>query len=132
MKTILENEFATVKVYPEKKIIHHQFHKFVFGDAFKEVMLKAANAFQANRCTKWLSDDRGNSSLLKADTDWAYAVWEPKVLASGWKYWAMILPQKLIGQMNIKQISARYVEKGINFKVFSEPSEALAWLEKQP
>jgi len=132
MKTmVLDNEMATVWVYPEKRIIHHKFKRFVYGEKFKEIMLGAAEAFQKNGCNKWLSDDLENSALLPEDRDWAFSVWEPQVIKAGWKHWALILPKLIVGQMNMKQISGHYVKLGINFKAFSEPNEAMVWIEKQ-
>jgi len=43
----------------------------------------------------------------------------------------LILPKLIVGQMNMKQISGHYVKLGINFKAFSEPNEAMVWIEKQ-
>jgi hypothetical protein len=132
MKTIvLDNEMATVWVYPEKKIIHHKFKKFAYGDKFKEIMLTAADAFQKNECNKWLSDDSENSALRPEDRDWAFAKWEPMVIKAGWKHWALILPKLIVGQMNMKKISEHNIKLGINFKAFSNPNEAMIWLEKQ-
>ena len=34
--TILENESFTLWYYPEQKIIHHKFHKFIYDEDFKE------------------------------------------------------------------------------------------------
>jgi hypothetical protein len=129
--TVLDNEFITIWVYPGKKIIHHKFKKFAYGDAFKEIMLKAAEAFKQNGCTKWLSDDLENSALASADRDWAYQVWGPKVLDSGWKHWAILFPKKIVGQMNMKKIVEQYTNMGINVKLFSDLGSSMEWLEKQ-
>jgi hypothetical protein len=128
---VLDNEFITIWVYPEKKIIHHKFKKFTFGNAFKEIMLKAADAFKQNGCTKWLSDDLENSALAPEDRDWAYQFWGPKVIESGWKHWAIIFPKKVVGQMNMKKIVELYTSRGINVKVFSDLDSSMKWLEKQ-
>jgi len=128
---ILNNDFATVWVYPEKQIVHHKIKKFIYGDHFREVMMAAADAFIKNACTKWLSDDRENSSLRNEDQEWAKLVWEPKVMKGGWKHWAVIFPKGLFGELNMKRISQHYIDQGINFNTFSDTNEALAWLEKQ-
>ncbi len=43
-QTIIETEYATLWYYPEEKIVHHQFHKFIHGDEFRKVMLKGAGS----------------------------------------------------------------------------------------
>jgi hypothetical protein len=128
---VLDNDAAVIWVYPEKQIIHHKFKKFVYGDAFKEIMLKAADAFRQNKCTKWLSDDRENGALRPVDRDWAYQEWGSLVVKSGWKHWALLPPKMTAGQMNMRQISGQYMKLGINFKGFTDPDEALRWLEIQ-
>ncbi|MBK7107198.1 MAG: hypothetical protein IPH62_18140 [Ignavibacteriae bacterium] len=131
MQAVIDNDFATLKFYPEKRIIHHEFKKFMFGENFRNFMLKAADIFVQNRCSKWLSDDRGNSALKSEDLEWAQVNWEPKIFKAGWKFWAIILPEKVVGQINMKKIIERYQQKGVKVNIFSDPQLAMAWLEKQ-
>lgn len=131
MQTVISTDTATLKVYPEKGIVHHEFHKFMFGDNFRNFMTKAAEVFTQNRCHKWLSDDRGNSALKPEDMNWATTVWEKKVLKAGWKSWAIVLPEKVIGQMSIKKIAEHYKSLGVNVNAFSDPNQAMTWLEQQ-
>ncbi|MBO8131378.1 MAG: hypothetical protein H0Z29_07665 [Candidatus Marinimicrobia bacterium] len=130
-QVVFDNEYATVWVYPEKGIIHHKFKKFIWGEGFRQTMMNAADAFEKYGCTKWLSDDRENSALRPEDIEWGQKVWEPRVLKAGWKHWAVILPEKVVGQMNMKKIIDRYKSIGVNVKVFSDSEEAMEWLEKQ-
>ena len=128
---LLDNEYATVYVYPDKKIVHHQFHKYMFGETFHKVMLAGADAFEKYGCNKWLSDDRGNSAIRKEDTDWGQSVWEPRVIKAGWKYWALVMPNKIIGQMDMTKLVTRYRNLGVTVQVFHNDKEAMAWLERQ-
>lgn len=129
MQTIISNDSATLKVYPEKHIIHHEFHIFMFGENFRNFLTKAADIFIEYKCTKWLSDDRGNSALRQDDLDWAQNVWEPRVLDANWQAWAIVLPEKIIGQMSIKKIADRYKSMGVKVNLFSDPTQAMIWLE---
>lgn len=70
MDKIVDNEFVTVWVYPDKKIVRHEFHKFIYGETFRDALTKGAEAFEKHHCVKWLSDDRNNSALLPEDTEW--------------------------------------------------------------
>ena len=51
------------------------------------------------------------------------------VFAAGWKYWAIVMPDKIVGKMNMKRFIEDYSEKGLTIDIFSDPDEALAWLE---
>ncbi len=128
-QTIFENDYATLWYHPEKKIVHHQFHKYIYGAEFREILNKGIEAMEQYGAQKWLSDDRNNSSLTKDDTDWSLTDWTPRVMKAGWKYWAIVLPKKVVGQVTMKRFADMYNEKGITVRLFSEPDEALAWLE---
>ncbi len=129
--TVLDNTYATVWYHPEKKIVHHQIHKFLFGPAFREVLTTGAELIEKHGAKKYLSDDRGNSVVSKEDGEWGNTVWAPRVLKAGWKYWAIVMPEKVIGQMNMKQFAQWYGERGVTVQVFDNPDAALKWLESQ-
>ena len=131
MTIIIDNPYAILRVYPHKKIIHHEIHKYIYGEPFQELMMKGADAFEENHCTKWLSDDRGNSAPRPEDIAWTQSVWEPRVIKAGWKHLALVLPEKVIGQMSMKKIINRYHQQGIKMEIFSDPEMAIAWLERQ-
>src|SRR5664279_1202058 len=95
--TILENEFVSMWYYPDKRILHHQFHKHIWGDMFRETLDKGLEVFARDGGNKWLSDDRENCALSAADTEWAINNWFPRVLKAGWKFWAIVLPKHVIG-----------------------------------
>ncbi len=131
MKKILDNEFATLIVYPGKKIVHHKYKKFIFGDAFREVMTTGADAFIKYECIKWLSDDRENAALRQEDIKWGQKNWEKRILDVGWKYWALVMPKKTVGQITMKEIIDRNKELGVTVEIFNNPTQAMEWLEKQ-
>lgn len=131
MKIIVDTPQVTLRVYPEKKIIHHEIHQFIFGETFQNLMMQGADAFEKHRCTKWLSDDRGNSAIRPEDVEWAQATWEPRIMRAGWKHWALVLPKKVVGQMSMRKIVERYGQQGVKVEIFSDPQQAMAWLERQ-
>jgi hypothetical protein len=50
-------------------------------------------------------------------------------MAAGWKFWAIVMPDKKIGQMNMQSIIDLYKEKCVTIQIFDDPAEALKWLE---
>ena len=129
-RLVLENEFVHLWYHPATRIVHHQFRKFIWGDLFRDVLNEGLKAFVREGATKWLSDDRRNSALSKADTEWAMTDWFPRVIKVGWKHWAIVLPESVIGQMNMARFIAAYSEQGLAVRVFDEPGAALEWLER--
>ncbi len=131
MHKIFENKYATLYLYQEKGIIHHEIHKFVHGEKFRELLLVGEKAFVEHNCTKWLSDERLNSTLPEKDSKWIRRNWQKRVMLSGWKYWAICLPVQSFGKENMKKVIGHYTDMGIEIAMFKTPDEALKWLEEQ-
>jgi hypothetical protein len=129
---IEQNDFATLWYHPESKIVHHEWHKFIYGDAFRAFLLKGTEIMKKNKANKWLSDDRKNPVLRKEDMDWGMVNWFPQTLQAGWKYWAIVQPEAAIAKMNMKKLVEDYSKAGLIAQFFSSPDEALKWLESQP
>ncbi len=125
---IIDNEFLTLWYYPGEKIVHHQIHKYIFGAPLREGLLRGAELLKTHGATKWLSDDRNNSALHPSDMEWGRTFWFPLVCEAGWKYWAMLPPLKVLGQMNLKNLSKVSETNGISVAVFKGLEEAMAWL----
>ncbi len=125
---IIDNEYASLWYYPEQKIVHHKFHQFIHGDKFREVLMKGADLFEQKGCVKWLSDDRNNSALRAEDIEWGNQNWTPRVINAGWKYWALMMPDKVLGKMNMRPLIDQYLKQGVNVEVFDDVDEALKWL----
>lgn len=130
-ETVLENKYVTIWLYPKEGIVHHQFHQYTFGDTFREILLLGLSTFESNRCTKWLSDDRAFGALLPEDKTWGNEVWRPRVLKAGWKYWGMVLPDTVTGQLNLKMMIDEYAEAGVITQIYNTPEDAMKWLLAQ-
>lgn len=128
---VLDTEYGTVWVDAANKIVHHQFKQWIKGEAFRELLDTGYQQLVANGCTKWLSDDRANSVLPQEDEEWAKHDWFPRVIKAGWKHWAIVLPEKAVGQMNMERFRREYKELGINTNAFKDPEEARKWLLEQ-
>ena len=129
--TVWDNEYVTVWCSPDKKIIHHEFHKFLYGQKFRDALNAGTEAMKKYGAQKWLSDDRQNSALREADLDWARSTWFPRTQRAGWKYWAVVLPENVLGQLNMEREVKHNAERGIITQMFNDPQEAMKWLEMQ-
>lgn len=67
--TIIDTDYATLWYHPDTKIVHHQMHRFTYGEQFRQVLEKGLEIFQQYGAQKWLSDDRKNSALPAADAE---------------------------------------------------------------
>jgi hypothetical protein len=130
-RIILETDAVSLRYYPGPKIVHHELRRFVHGKELREVLEKGLELLIAHHACKWLSDDRGNGPLTPEDADWAESEWGPRTLAAGWKFWAVVMPEKVTGQMNLRRKMALYENLGVIVQAFASPGEALSWLERQ-
>ncbi len=128
-QTIIDTEYATLWYYPESGIVHHEFHKYIHGDEFRNIMELGLVVFRQFGLRKWLSDDRKNSALPQADIDWAVANWIEPMVKSGWTYWGLVLPDKTVGRAPMMRVIEAYSQYGVQIVVFEDPSEAYQWLE---
>ena len=129
--TIIHNPCVTLWYHPDKKIVHHQIHKFISGKEFREFLLAGADVLKKNLARKWLSDDRGNMVLGKADLEWSQTEWAPQCARSGWKYWAIVRPEKVLATVAMESLVSKYAKLGVSAQFFDDPRDALTWLEKQ-
>ncbi|MEJ2425304.1 MAG: hypothetical protein P8101_12730, partial [Candidatus Thiodiazotropha sp.] len=118
--------------YPDEGIIHHRFLQPISGEAFQAVLMTGLRLMREQKATKWLSDDRNNSNLPAEDSAWSQDYWLPRAAGAGWKYWAMLLPLKARGRINVDRLIAFVAEKyAINIRTFSDDDEAWQWLAQQ-
>ena len=128
--TIIDNEFITLWYHPEEKIVHHQFHKrSIFSKFLREALNKGTELLLENSASKWLSDDRNHAVLALEDTAWGYNEWFPKTKKAGWKYWALVQPELLIGKLELERFTSEYAKQGVTVKCFSDVDEAFNWLK---
>jgi hypothetical protein len=109
--------------------VHHKFKRPISGEDFRAVLNTGLQIMEEYGAIRWLSDDRENSALSEEDTDWAQNDWFPRVLKVGWQQWAIVLPESVIGQMNMQMFIDQQTSAGVDVQVFSDPDEALTWLE---
>jgi hypothetical protein len=128
-RLVLENEFAYLWFHPEAGIVHHQFRKFIWGEAYQYVLNEGLDLLVREGASKWLSENRQDTVHSRADTDWALQKWQPRAVKAGWKHWAIVPPENVIGQMNMERLAAASVPYGVQARVFTAATQALAWLE---
>jgi hypothetical protein len=131
LEVVLDTEIARLSYDARYKIVHHEFRSFVHGHAFREVLDAGLDLLRARGARKWLSDDHGNGPITPADGEWGLHNWAPRAIAAGWQYWAVVLPEKVLGQMNMRRWVETYSKLGVVAQAFTNLEEARAWLRAQ-
>ncbi len=121
-----------VWVYPDARIVHHQMHAPCRDEVLRRAFLAGLGAMQQHRAGAWLSDDRMNSVVKPDDEAWLMDVFFGLAYDSGWRRWAVVLPVRAIGALNVKRFVNSSRLDGLEAEAFSEPLAALAWLLDGP
>ena len=77
---------------------------------------------------KWLSDNRKLRPWTTEDVQWINGVWLPKMLAAGWKYWAVVEPETALGNLSMRNFLGFYAEKGLEVQIFHSVEAAKEWM----
>ena len=128
-KVIFENDYVTLYYYPEAKIVHHILHKFAYGEEFRRYMEMGLDLLKTNGAKKWISDNRHHSALPTEDLQWSMNDWFFRAFDAGWRYWAMVMPDKVAGQLSMKRLIKEYNDRGMTIKIVESADEALEWLQ---
>ncbi len=129
--TILETEQITIWYHPEEKVVHHQMHEYTHGQDFRDALMAELEVMKKYGARRLLSDDRGNTVMTPEDREWSLEVWQPKVIAAGWKHWAIVQPEHALAKLRMEKFAETYTKLGINVKIFSDPEAAMKWLVSQ-
>jgi hypothetical protein len=130
---VMEDANISMWYHPESKILHHQTHRFFSGQPFRDALNKGVEIFQQYGAQKWLSDDRETPALAIEDLEWGDRDWFPRVAQLGWKYWAIVMPEKAdkaFGQLALQRLAELYSARGVNTRIFTSPEDAKKWLEE--
>jgi hypothetical protein len=127
-QTIFETPGASLYIHPAAGIVHHEIHRPIHGEEVRTLFLRGLEVLKQHRATKWLSDDRKNAPLSRDDGLWIQENFLMAALEAGWRCWAMVQPESPEGQRNIRVYTDWGAPLGLEVKLFSDPTEALAWL----
>ena len=97
---------------------------------FRTVLNTGVDILEKHGATKWLSDERHMAPLTPEETAWCMTDWFPRSVKVGWKFWALVVPNDIMSQINLTEFVNEYYEKGIRIMVFTDPEQAMEWLER--
>ncbi len=127
--TIIDNRYATLIYEDDKKIVHHQFHSLLDSKNLRLVLNTGIELLKEHKAIKWLSDNRAIGPHSEEDGAWVNDDWLPRVIAAGWKYWALVVPDDFMGRVNMSEFVESFHVRGIRIMVFTDLDKATTWLE---
>jgi hypothetical protein len=128
---IVNNEYITVNYLPDEQIVYHTIHQPFGGQPFRDAITTGTEALVQYGACKWLSDDRKNGPLSQEDAKWGFNVWNKNTIEAGWKYWAMVVPEKITAVSSLSLPIMELMYLGLHVCVFTKPDDAMDWLKRQ-
>jgi len=125
---IRQDEYASLWYHPGPKVVHHRIHRFVPAGIFQEILTAGAVILEQDHASKWLSDHGDGTAVRNDDLEWARTTWGPRVVGAGLKYWGIVPPRQIIGQMQMDQIISEAKTLGLAIRTFTNDAAARAWL----
>ncbi len=129
--TLYDSEYITIQYLADKKVIYHVVHKPIGGQDLRDALNAGTAALVKYGACKWLSDDRKNGPLPPEDVEWGDKDWNPRTIKAGWKYWALVVPREVIAAGAMAPVIHHLYELGLCMMVFSNPEEAMEWLDEK-
>ena len=126
--SLIDNKYASLVFYPDDKFVHHTFHKELDSENLRLVLNTGVDLLKKRGATKWLSDNRAIDPHSEEDGNWINNDWLPRVIAAGWKYWALVVPNDVHARMNMVEFVDAFYEKGVRVRVFTDLNRAKDWL----
>lgn len=127
-ETLVDGPAASLWYYPESKIVHQKVRRFAPGVELRTILEESLKTFVRYRATKWLLDDRDSGPLTLGDADWVKD-WTPRMMDAGWKFWAVVVPKKVSGQMSMRSCVETWAKDTLVVQTFRSAEPALDWLE---
>jgi hypothetical protein len=130
-ETVIETPRMSLHYHPVQKIIHHEMHAYPGLEILERILLGGIELMKQHGAVKWLSDDRNGGAVPKSHHEWGEAVWSPRAVQAGWRYWALVPPADTLGTANMKRLVAIYAKRGVTVEMFPDPDEAFHWLRQR-
>jgi hypothetical protein len=127
---VIDDKFGSLVYHSDKKIVHHCFHHELDSVHFRNILNTGIELLKQHKAVKWLSDNREIGPHSEEDGTWTNNDWLPRVIAAGWKYWALVVPNDVKARMNMSEFVNSFYEMGVRIMVFTDVEQAMEWLER--
>ncbi|MEO1162273.1 MAG: hypothetical protein AAFV98_00695 [Chloroflexota bacterium] len=129
MPILIDNQYVTLQYHEDTKIVHHIYHHGIAGDYLKNALMRGTEALKKHNAVKWLSDNRAIDGVTDEESAWINDVWLPHTMKAGWKFWALVVPEKAHPRINMVQFVTNFANQGVLVRVFTDDAPAMQWLK---
>ncbi len=99
MQVLYEDKVMIISWDNRNRIIEQVWKGFASGETYRNPLEKLLGFMRSKRVSKVLSDMCNLGAVAQSDQNWTETYFAPNAIAAGVKYWALVLPASVIGQM---------------------------------
>ena len=125
---ILDNDVHTLMYDHQHQTVRHTLKQFNRAEQWKSLLIAGIDTFKKYNATKWLSDNRQGTVIPSEMYDWIDTYWLQEMLKAGWKKWAVVQVDTVIGKMSMKKFVEKFQAYNVEVRVFSSLEEAENWI----
>ncbi len=132
--TYYDSEYATIKYFPEEKLMFTQYYGFTPSEEFRKILDAAMNLITTEKVELALGDNRNMKVIRPADQEYLNTVWFPEFFKiSRIRKSASIQSTDIFNQMAAESILQK-IEGQITFEFqyFDSIEKACQWLGVDP
>jgi hypothetical protein len=98
------------------------------SDEFRTVIQRELELIEQEHPRKLYLDMRKMGFIQPEDQAWLHDYWDPRAVASGLKFVAMVVPERSMPRQLLPILTEAGTEKGLIIQYFWEPESAREWL----
>lgn len=120
---------CTVSYDSELHCVISTWHGYASSNQFRAICERVLEMIEKHGVNKSISDNREMSIISQPDQDWILENFMPRLLDSGFKASATILPANHFAKISLDEIVNKIDEGEIRIKYFSKIIDAKTWIK---
>jgi hypothetical protein len=119
---------ASVRWDEEAQLVHVEWDGWADSTEFAALLDAELQALKQHRGSRLLADCRRQRVLNPKDQERANREWLPRALAAGLKRFAIVVPESVVADMNLRDSLEKASAANLEVEYFATVEEAREWL----
>jgi hypothetical protein len=119
---------ASVRWDKDAHLVHVEWDGWANSTEFEALLEAELQALEQHRCSRLLADCRRQKVLNPKDQERANREWLPRALKVGLKRFAVVLPESVVAEMNIRDSLDKASGETLEVGYFATVEEAREWV----
>ena len=121
-------KFLSIEYDEKLNCVLMNWKSYASNTDYRKGLEKGLELAKEKNLTKWVTDQTNMSGIKKEEQIWAYQDWFPRVMESGIKYMAIIIPENPLTQFTVNNILKHVDLSRIQIQFFERLTKAKKWI----